>query len=643
MRIRLIGVILLSIIFCLFSPKIFSNKRIDSLNKLSKSKIDTVRVRALSDLCWEYRFISSDSAFNYGQKALMLAIELDWDKGIAQAYNDLGIVYIDQNKYDHALDFFDRSMKIRKQMHDSSGVASLFNKIGIIHQKQGDLEKALDNQLKALRMYERMGRDLWIGYCLNNIAIIHQNIGNYEKSLEAHLRALDIRIEQSDKYGEGGSYGNIANVYLRTGDTVRAGEYYEKAVKIFREMASMEALAVMLNNLGGLHVSSGDYKKALEYLREAFSIRVDLGDKKAIASTLIGLGEAYTNLSMFREARRSLFKALELAQQAQVMEETKMAYQKISTMYYSLNKHDSAFYYQNLYASTIDSVYESRLNARILELQTKYDVEQLRKDQEIKNLTIKQQHTQNSLLIALMVFFIALTLSWYFRYKQKQRALLNAEIIRQQELRMRAVLETQEEERDRIARELHDGVGQMLSGLKMNWQSVLHKIIPEEKSQPPRIQEIDRILDEVYHEVRNISHQMMPKVLREIGLFAAIEDMLEKNLKKTRIEYELESIGKEEKLKPEIELNLFRVCQELLSNVIKHANADRLELQLINRKNVLLLLIEDNGKGFEYEKNSEKGIGLLNIASRITLLRGEIKYEQAERGGTRVSIRIPKL
>ncbi|RLD42654.1 MAG: hypothetical protein DRI89_06755, partial [Bacteroidetes bacterium] len=215
MRLKII--LLTASIFILTGLK--ANTISDSLEYRLSMVNDTAKIKMLCDLCWEYRVRSADSAILFGNRALQLAEEINYPKGKAQSYNDLGIVYISRGDFPQALDYFNQSMEIRMQLGDTAGMASLFNKIGIVHQKQGNLKLALENQLNALRIYEYLQQDLWIGYCLNNIAIVHQNIGNLDKSLDYHLRALGYRIKMNDVYGEGGSYGNIGNVYFKMGDT----------------------------------------------------------------------------------------------------------------------------------------------------------------------------------------------------------------------------------------------------------------------------------------------------------------------------------------------------------------------------------------------------------------------------------------
>jgi tetratricopeptide (TPR) repeat protein len=161
-------------LFVLFLTSIvsISGNTNNPLSIVENSKTDTNKVKMLSDLCYEYRFKSADSAIVFGEQALSLARELNYPKGIAQSCNDLAIVYINQASYRKAIKYLNESLKIREQLNDLSGIAALYNKLGIIDQKQGRLKEALEHQIAALKIYQKQKYVKGIGYSLNNIAII---------------------------------------------------------------------------------------------------------------------------------------------------------------------------------------------------------------------------------------------------------------------------------------------------------------------------------------------------------------------------------------------------------------------------------------------------------------------------------------
>ncbi len=644
MRLKII--LLTASIFILTGLK--ANTITDSLEHRLSMVNDTAKIKMLCDLCWEYRVRSADSAILFGNRALQLAEEINYPKGQAQSYNDLGIVYISRGDFPQALDYFNQSMEIRQQLGDTAGMASLYNKIGIVHQKQGNLKLALENQIQALKIYEYLQQDLWIGYCLNNIAIVHQNLGNLDKSLDYHLRALGYRIKMNDVYGEGGSYGNIGNVYFKMGDTNTAIVYYEKALVILREIQDDEAVSVQLRNMGNIYTARGNNKKALELLNESLLLREKLGDQKGISSTLIELGEVFTNQNKYGDAAQSLYRGLRIAKEINVVEEEMAAYRGLAKMYALLHQTDSAFQYTNYYIATKDSVYENRLAQQIIDAQEKYETEKqqqkielLTKEKELTEIGLKQRKTEIGLLIFLIISIVGAGVFVFYRRRQKQKAAMDAAVIRHSEMQLKAVIDGQEEERRRIARELHDGVGQTLSGIKLNWEIVSDTLISSPKIQ--HLEKMSHMLDDAVSEVRTISHQMMPKELEQFGLVPTIRGILQFNFGNTGIQFNFEDTGMENRLPQNVELGLFRILQELIANILKHARANTVDIQLVRRSKQIMVMVEDNGKGFDFEKLKNPGIGLMNIESRVEAIDGVLNYETAVGKGTIVTIRIPLI
>ena len=620
----------------------------DHLQQIKFARADTNKVILLGNLCWEYRTISPDSALMFGSEALQLAKNLNFPKGIAQAYHDLGILYIDKADYKKAAGFLRESMKIREQLNDLLGMASLFNKLGIIDQKQGRLKDALENQISALKIYRQLGKDKWIGYSLNNIAIIHQNLGNLDKSLEYHKLGLEYRLKMNDKVGEANSYSNLGNVYAKMRDTTLSLTYYEKALNLSRVLKNDEYVSANLSNMGNIYMGKHDFPRAITLFSESLEIRERLGDLKGISSTLSRMGTVYTETGRYHDASKALYRSLAIARKISVVEEKISALLGLAKLKALTNQTDSAFLLMKIYIATKDSAYDERLQQQILEVQNKYENQKLEQDlqlikteKEFADISLTQRKTEILLLIFIIISMTGAGIFLFYRHQQRQKAAMDAEKILQQETRLNAVFQVQEEERRRIAKELHDGLGQTLTAIKLNYQSLSRKaIVPEYL---PDFDKLELMLDSANVEVRSISHQMMPKELEQFGLIAAIDGMLKINLENTPLKFSFEHNEFKERIGDQIELALFRVFQELVNNVIKHSRADFLNVQLIRHARHVILTVSDNGIGFDVDKYEKKGIGLLNIASRIDRINGHLHYESSPGKGTTVIIRTSEL
>jgi signal transduction histidine kinase len=358
------------------------------------------------------------------------------------------------------------------------------------------------------------------------------------------------------------------------------------------------------------------------------------------------MGTVYTETGRYQEAHKVLTRALKIAAKISVLEEETSALLGMAKLKALTHQLDSAFGYMKQYIAVKDSAYDARIRQQILEIQTKYENEKLgqdlelaRQEKEYAEIKLTQGRTQLLLLLFILISMTGAAIFLFYRHQQRQKAALDAEKIIEQETRLHAVLEGQEEERRRIARELHDGLGQTIGAIKLNYRTLALKATTQDHLED--FKKIEFMLDSASSEVRSISHQMMPKELEQFGLIAAVEGTLNLNLANSPVEYQFEHAGFEERIGNQEELVLFRILQELVNNVLKHSGADRLVVQLLRRANHAVLNVSDNGIGFDVEKHEKKGIGLLNIAGRVDGAKGSFHCESSPGNGTIVTIRIP--
>lgn len=294
-----------------------------------------------------------------------------------------------------------------------------------------------------------------------------------------------------------------------------------------------------------------------------------------------------------------------------------------------------------------DSIYNATKSKQIAELSKKFETE--KKEQQIKslnqqstiqNLQIKQGNTLLLIAGILILFVAGFSYLLYNRRKLKEEAKFQFEINKHQEQTARAVLNAEEHERRRIATDLHDGLGQLLSVALMNMNSLFDKL----KVGEIELSLADRslaLVNETYDEMRTISHQMIPNALLKTGLSTAIREFLNK-IDKNKIRVSLETTGLDERLDEQTETLIYRIIQEAVNNVIKHAKANKLDIQLIKDIDGISLTIEDNGIGFDKEKIKNKpGIGLKNMLDRIELLKGTAEFDSNLGKGTSLVINIP--
>jgi signal transduction histidine kinase len=221
---------------------------------------------------------------------------------------------------------------------------------------------------------------------------------------------------------------------------------------------------------------------------------------------------------------------------------------------------------------------------------------------------------------------------------------LDAEISTQKEIRTKAILDAEEKERRRIAQDLHDGVGQLLSAAKLNLSNLESKLLNQNEDQKLALQNALALVDDSVREVRTVSHNMMPNTLIKLGLGSAVREFITKLGNAPTLKVDLEIVGLDSRLDNQLETVLYRVIQEIINNIIKHAKASHISMQLIRHETELSVMIEDNGIGFDTKNlDNFEGIGLKGIITRIEFLNGSVHFDSSIGRGTTVIIDVPLI
>ncbi len=242
-----------------------------------------------------------------------------------------------------------------------------------------------------------------------------------------------------------------------------------------------------------------------------------------------------------------------------------------------------------------------------------------------------------ALAFILEIIVLSLLLAARFKSIRESEQLLLSEQNRQQQIRTEAVLEAEERERVRIARDLHDGIGQMIAAARMS----LGKFSSTNNLNEPEIQQTLDLLEDSIKEIREVSHNMMPGSLMKFGLPTALKQLANKINNAGSLQINLQIIGLKDRLDERVETMLYRVIQEIVSNVLRHAEATKVNIELVSHENELVLVVEDNGKGFDINNNDNQGIGLKNILTRVEYLDGNVNFDSAIGKGTSVIVEIP--
>jgi two-component system, NarL family, sensor kinase len=620
----------------------YANSLTDSLQQLLHNNKDTNEVFLLSELCWQFSSFSPDSAVLFGEKALALSKEIKYTKGIAQAYNDIGIASYYGGNFNEALHCYEQSLAIRINLGDKRDIAACYNKIGIVYQKLSKYTEALYYNILALKLFEEIGYDKGVSYGYNNVAIIYDNLGNLQKAEFYHLKSIQIKLKINDQNGLAGSYSNLANIYREDKKYDKAIQYYTKSIAILRITQDLEYLSSSLNNLGHLYILLNKPKVALPYLVEGMNIREHNSDEKALMSSYMNMADVYALLNNKTQEEYYLIKTLTLSENLNGTRETATIQLKIANLLSDQNNTKDAVAYYQKHIALKDSLFNTEVVTTTAEMQTKYETEKkeaenklLSQQNEITTLALQTKRIQVALLIGSLAFFIVIAFLGYTRYKHKKDKELNSALIKEEQRRTAAIISAQEDERKRISAELHDGIGQMLSVVKMNMSSI------EEELPLQKVKQTIQLLDESCAELRHISHHLMPAVLIQKGLVLAVQEFVTQiNYSgKLHISYYYDQF---DRVHSSIEINLYRILQELTNNIIKYAQATEINLNINAENGFIKVMISDNGIGFDIQSiRNSKGNGWSNIYSRMNMMFAQLEIDSSNSSGTTIFIDIP--
>ncbi len=329
-------------------------------------------------------------------------------------------------------------------------------------------------------------------------------------------------------------------------------------------------------------------------------------------------------------------------------ENRKSVYNGLAQNYAAINNMDQAYRWQKKYAETSDSLAQKRLVKNINELEIKYRTTENQKrifalEAEKKQAVLanKNNRLASGLLTAGCILLICIAAYSIILYRKNKKISTQQlkDIRQQQEIRLSQVmLQLQEEERSRMARDLHDGVGSMLAGIKINLSGIASEV---DKPYTRCINDTMRQLDNSVAELRRIAHNLVPDVLLRYGLEVALQELAE-TLISPKTSIDLQCLNIRKNIAIGIQLSIYRIIQELLSNAVKHADASSILVQCSQNEHIFMIAVEDNGKGLDTEDPGiSRGIGISNIKNRVAYLNGTISYSRGkDQTGTIVNIEL---
>lgn len=619
---------------CLMIPLLgFSGNYTDSLLKEIKVKSGDAKFNAYNDL---YDFYES----NDQQKAYYLAVEqlryakyaknLNWEGG---ALANLGSFYLTKGMADSAGYFFTESYNKYEEAGNRDETTNQLCNISTACRLTFRFEEALAKLQKVLDYYTEKKDDFRIAQTLANMGTIYNEMGNNVKHDEYMKKALEIQYRLPVDRSRGISLINLCLSLSSRKQYNEAFAYGKEAVDVFRQLKDSFFTGACLVRAGSAALGMSNDSEALNYAEEAYEISIQTGNDYLRAEVLRLLADYYLKHSNFTKAREVAFEAYSLADTSNKSDMI-YHYDLLTTLSIHAGDKQNALKFYSAYVKLKNEAQETEFRDKISEMEVKYESE--KKELLINNLKSRQKLQWIAILTGTLFFMIIILLLVLRQKSIKQRRLLAEQKVKQLEqekitIATQSVLDGETAERSRLARDLHDGLGGMLSAVKLNLFDVKNGVILEAED-VSKFNRVVGLLDESMQELRRVAHNMMPESLSRYGLKVALNDFCS-NIPNLKFHF----YGEENRLEPRLEVMIYRTIHELVNNALKHASAEVINVQLVQQHNSVTLTVHDNGNGFD-PAVAVSGTGLHNIRSRAEMFRGTVDIVSSPGKGTEASV-----
>ncbi len=554
---------------------------------------------------------------------------------IIRANFDLAWTHLNfTGEYKSAEPYYESAMALFDQQTNHNLLAESYIINGRILQKESLYNAALESFKKALKIREVQSDTARMSIALRLIGKTLIDQKSFEASIPFLEKSLELKLTSGNENPHI-LFSQLASSYMEIGNLKLAKKYLAKAFNAAEKLNKYKHYESFFIKSGQIAIQEHKIDSALYYLKRAYNgLTKHGGAQGQFAKIDICLSNAYLAQNKLDSALMYADSGLEKAIKYGFLDYEISAYKLMSKVYEKRGDYRSSQQFMSLFARLQDSIFRNEEIKKNLDFQRKWDLEE--KEQKIRLLHLRNQSTikelalrkrWNALLLATTVLLSILLIITviFLKYKSalsKQLFLKEEEIEKERlnRIRLKALIEGQETERERVARELHDGLGGMLSASSLGDNTTIKSNI-----------------NSCIEELRRITDNLLPISLETLGLKSAIEDLIGRSFENPeQISFEMQE---ELNLRPNIEKEIYRIVQELIVNGLRHSQAKKFLIQIFGR-NEIKIIYEDDGIGFDPTLNNRRS-GLKNIEARIGILGGEYQLDTFPNKGFAIYLSIP--
>lgn len=497
--------------------------------------------------------------------------------------------------------YVNKAIDISKSINDKFLEAKGYQVMGQIAFQGRQIPEVKKQYARAIAVYESLGRqeEAAMLSCSMSRAFVAENTIYLDSAFSWNNKAKAIAVNFPRNLElQYFIWQNEADYHARGGDFAKAEAAFEQAEKVAGQMPSKYSLGGLLQVRSYAALNAGKMREALQFAEESKNIFIGMGD-----------------FPMLKKSYQLLY----------VINEQKGDYK-------------SAYEALNEYVDISDSIFNQQSMAQINDLNVRYETSEKERTIAEKDLALTRKNADTRLLVFSLIAVGAILCLAVFLYFQRRKVYRQTLLTlkREQDISLlKALMTGEEKERNRLARELHDGLGGILAAAQMHMSNIKQTGTEAETENRDKAAEL---ISKAAVESRRIAHNLLPETLLRYGLDEALQEYCQSVAGAKLLDIEYQSVGMSGRLEQSVELSIYRIVQELINNVIKHAGAKEAFVQLHRQGNKLSITVEDDGKGFT--QAGKEGIGLTNIASRVSYLEGTMDIRSDEGKGSSVFIAL---
>jgi signal transduction histidine kinase len=560
----------------------------------------------------------------------------------------LGITYFLQSDYNKALEYSFRSLQLSIKYNLGNQTARANNMIGIVYSNMGMHADALNYMLKAKSLHEQGQDSVSYANTISNIGLVYLNVEAFETAKNYFDMAYDIYQKLDNQTGIGNTSNNLL-VYYRHAKMPDSAEYFfNQSIKIGTHLNNHYALSNAFLEKGNLFAVLNDPQNAITYYLKSDSVASLVKLMQMRSVTRIEIAKTYLGMkeldSAFTFARSAYDIALEIGNKKLEY----VANEVFSLILQERKEFEKALAYKNLAIEQKSEFQTQSYASQIYRL----EIDELNRDKEVRQKLIDEQNMRlasqrNQLHIAIVSFFallVILSFIYYYLFnknRQKQTKQIYENKIRHSLEMTKSVLEAEIQERKRIGMELHDGLGPLLGLVKLNITNIIREDGLSAKKKQELLQSAAANLDDILKEMKNISKNLAPIVLIEKGFESAVKDLVIRLQNLKHYDVHLSMNGWDDKVDSFVEHSLYRAILEVMNNIISHAKASVVNIEVLKNGREITIIIEDNGVGFDPSASKNNGQGLKNAETRIEGMGGKFFIDSMPNRGTIIIMELP--